>query len=156
MRKLLAVILMCVTAGAQSRAVEVRGDEGADVRTVSVDERERDRAAPKRRKALWVSDLVRQRESFEGDALTGVGSRSSSVAEAAASIRSSHRFPYPARDEGSADMAFRSELARRWWSLDRTWSGSHSHPAVRRSLLPITRSITSPGGSRGGRCWTNA
>ena len=64
-------------------------------------------------------NLDRQRLSSQDGVHTGVSSRlSSSVAEAAASIRSSHRLPYPVRDEGSADMAFRSELARRWWSLD--------------------------------------
>jgi hypothetical protein len=51
--------------------------------------------------------------------LTGVSSRlSSSVADAAASMRSSQRFPYPVKDDGSADMALRSELGRRWWSRD--------------------------------------
>ena len=45
-----------------------------------------------------------------GLALTGVRSSSSSVADVAASIRSSHRLPYAAdkADDGSAEKAFRS------------------------------------------------
>jgi hypothetical protein len=52
--------------------------------------------------------------------LTGVRSRlSSSVAEAAASIRSSHRLPNSAAAVcGSAEYAFRSWLIRRLFSFD--------------------------------------
>ena len=91
-----AVVMLCMIGGVKQRREVTRFEHASCGESLGVT------AGPRHCQFVLYTHVVLT--------LTGVRSRlSSSVAEAAASIRSSHRFPMiAAADAGSAENAFRS------------------------------------------------